>query len=379
VFLKRLISGSLHLLTSSTSLQPIHDFSSSLLPHRHLITQIMKIFIAAAATLIVATNALVIQDGGCTFKLTSFGGAPGKVSQLADGQNHLSASGLPVATYIIGADGGIFDQNGRGCMLMPQTTRLQCDSGASPTTGFSIGCDGTLSYNGSPRFVACQTTDNSWNISLTAPRTQTSCVDISLNADACQSGCPPTPSDPSTSPSPSPTTPAATSPLTPPPAPKTCPADLSGTFEFPHLIVPVSSTNPDNAYGTSYNGLVSRSDIRSIFNFEIKPSDTGKTCSLVFLFPRQDQLTTSSFMISGDANVGFTSLSAAADPNTTYNNAPGVAKDFGFFNLSPGNSYTIATFDCPAGTRQGYSMTGPNTDFIYFQDSRPSPQVYPLI
>ena len=40
------------------------------------------------------------------------------------------------------------------------TTQFQCDSGASPATGFSVGCDGTVAYNGSTTFYECQTGEN---------------------------------------------------------------------------------------------------------------------------------------------------------------------------------------------------------------------------
>ena len=289
----------------------------------------MNSIIAAAPALVATINALVIHDGGCTFKLTSSGGATGEVSQLVDGQNRVGASGLSVATYIIGANGGIFDQNGRGCTLTPQTTQLQCDAGGSSTAGFSIACDGTFSHNGNPQFVACQTGDNGWSIFTTYPRAQTGCVDISLSAGSCRPRCPPAPANPSASSSPSHASTAATSPSGPPLVIQKCPVDLSGTFESPHLIVPVSSSKPGKAYGTSRNGQVSRSDLGSIFNFDIKPPAAGRTCALVFSFPRQDQLTASSFMINGDANVAFASLVGPVDQNTTHSNAPGVAKDYG--------------------------------------------------
>lgn len=322
--------------------------------------------IAVSASLIAGVNPLVARHDGCTFHLTGAGGVTGQISQLADGQNRAGASGLQVSTYNIDAHGGIFDQNGRGCILTGPTTQFQCDLGASPRTGFSIGCDGNLSHNGDPHFVACQTGDNGWNIYTTAGPGQTGCVEITLNADACHSHCPQS--------SPLPPTPHPLPwPSSPPAAPKVCPTDLSAAYEFPHLIVPVSSTNPDKAYGNSYSGLVSRSDVRTIFNFDIPASDTGKTCSLVFLFPRKEWLTTSAFTISGDGNFGFASLAGVANQGTTYNNAPDIAKDYGVLNLSPGNSYRVATFACPAGTTQSYVMTATGADLRYFQDYNPSP------
>lgn len=310
-------------------------------------------------------KALVVREDGCTFRLTGAGGTSGPISQLADGQNRAGASGLHTPTYTIGANGAITDEDGRGCILTAPTTQFQCDLGASPIIGFSIGCDGRLSHNGSTQFLACQTGDNGWNIYTTAGLGQTGCVDITLNADSCHSNCPQSPPLPSI-PSPPPLPPR-------PPVAKVCPTDLSATFEFPHLIVPVSSANPDKVYGNSYNGRLTRSDIRTLFNFDIPTSYAGKTCSLVFLFPRQDQLITSAYSINGDGNVGFASLGGVATQETTHNNAPGVGQDYGVFNLAPGNSYRVATFDCPAGTTQSYSMTARETDFHYFQDFNPSP------
>jgi Ubiquitin 3 binding protein But2 C-terminal domain len=327
----------------------------------------MKLSFLPSASLLAVAKALVVQDGGCTFKLSANGGTSGLLSQLGDGQNRVGGAGLTVATYTISADGIIFDQNGRGCILTPSTTQLQCDARATPTTGFAITCDGTFSYNGSSHFVACQTDDNGRNIYTTASQGQIGCVKITLNADSCRSGCSPI-SSPSSLPSTLPQ-PVAPDPL--PAPPKTCTTYLSGAYEFPHLIIPVSATNPEKAYGTSYNGKISKSDIRSIFNFDIPQSEAGKTCSLVFLFPRQDQLLTSSFVIYGDAKISFASLSGVADQSTTHSNAPGVAKNYGVQLLYPGKPYTVATFDCPAGTMQSYLMSSIGTNFEYFQDYNP--------
>jgi Ubiquitin 3 binding protein But2 C-terminal domain len=164
--------------------------------------------------------------------------------------------------------------------------------------------------------VACQTGGNGWNIYATASLDQTGCVHVTLNVDSCLSGCPPSsPASQSSSPSAS----ASSTPA----APKACPANLSGIYQCPHLITPVSSTNPGKAHGISYNGRVSKSDMRTISNFNLPTSYTGKTCSLVFLFPRQDQLQASSFSISGDGGIGSPSLTRGTNQETTHNNVPG--------------------------------------------------------
>lgn len=143
---------------------------------------------------------------------------------------------------------------------------------------------------------------------------------------------------------------------------------LSGAYEYPHLIVPVSSKTPGTAAGTSYNGVVD-STTSSIFNFDIPTSDAGKTCSLIFLFPTQAQLTTSSFTFSGNGGIDFSMLKGVATQSTTYNNAPAVKTDYGVTVVAPGNSYTIATFPCPSGQAVSYELKASgNTQLTYFQD-----------
>ncbi|KAF5856398.1 hypothetical protein ETB97_007448 [Aspergillus alliaceus] len=152
-----------------------------------------------------------------------------------------------------------------------------------------------------------------------------------------------------------------------------CPTDLSGNYEYPHLIIPVDSSSPDDAAGTSFNGTIS-STISTIFNFDIPSSDAGKTCSLVFLFPKKENLETSSYSFGGDGQVDFVSLESAASESTTYNNAPGVKEDYGDITISPGNSYLISTFECPAGQAVSYEMKNSgSTELNFFEDYNPSP------
>lgn len=152
-----------------------------------------------------------------------------------------------------------------------------------------------------------------------------------------------------------------------------CPTDLSGDYEYPHLIIPIDSSSPDDAAGTSFNGTIS-STISTIFNFDIPSSDAGKTCSLVFLFPKKENLETSSYSFSGDGQVDFVSLESAASESTTYNNAPDVKEDYGDITISPGNSYLISTFKCPAGQAVSYEMKNSgSTELNFFEDYNPSP------
>ena len=230
------------------------------------------------------------------------------------------------------------------------TTQFQCDVGATPTSGFSISSNGMLEFNGSPDFVACETGDNGGlNIYTTQSSDLSQCKTIELTADSCSSGS------------------------TPPPENNCGTALSSGNFEFPHLIIPVNSQSPNTAAGTSFNGQVT-STISSIFNFDIPPSDSGKTCSLVFLFPEKANLQTSSFTFSGDGKIDFAQLSMAATTSTTFNNAPSVSHDLGDITVSPGNSYVVSTFSCPAGQTVAFEMKNAgSTNLEFFEDFNPAP------
>ena len=153
-----------------------------------------------------------------------------------------------------------------------------------------------------------------------------------------------------------------------------CPASLSGTYEYPHLIVPVDENQPTKAGGTSYNGTITPT-VSSIFNFDIPASDAGKTCSVVFLLPTQDELTTSAFSLSGSGGFDVALLSSPATEQTSYSTVPSVDKDYGGpSSVTPGNEYVIQSFACPSGQRIGLEVSSTGSlDLNYFQDYNPSP------
>ncbi|KAJ0421578.1 ubiquitin 3 binding protein But2 C-terminal domain-containing protein [Aspergillus carlsbadensis] len=200
------------------------------------------------------------------------------------------------------------------------------------------------------------------------PSTETPVVPGESGTPGVPGGESPTPSGPGeTSP------PQTSQPPQPQPSGECCQTDLSGDYEFPHLIVPVDSSSPDEAVGTSFNGTVS-STVSTIFNFDIPASDAGRTCSLVFLFPKQEDLETSAFSFSGDGKVTFGAVSEPATQSTTFNNAPSISENLGDFTISPGHSYAISTFECPAGQTVGYEITNSgSTSFEFFEDYNPSP------
>jgi len=152
-----------------------------------------------------------------------------------------------------------------------------------------------------------------------------------------------------------------------------CPTNLNGEYQFPHLIIPVNSSSPNTAYGSSYFGEVTP-EISSIFNFDIPASYSGLQCSLIFLFLTQSQLSTSSYTLTGPGTVDVALLSAVATSQTTFANMPTVKTDYGNFTFQPNNSYRIATFPCPANTAISFELGSVNgTSLTYFQDYNPSP------
>jgi hypothetical protein len=139
------------------------------------------------------------------------------------------------------------------------------------------------------------------------------------------------------------------------------------------LIVPISSEHPDQAYGTNYNGQVN-STTSSIFNFDIPKDYAGKQCSIVFLFPKKEDLKTSSYEFGGSGSLDCAELSSAASQKTSWSNAPSVKKDLGSIPLQPGNSYVVATGACQAGTTQSIELSSAGGLALnFFEDYNPSP------
>lgn len=152
-----------------------------------------------------------------------------------------------------------------------------------------------------------------------------------------------------------------------------CQTSLTGAYQTPHLIVPVSSEKPDEAYGTSYNGQIN-STTNTIFNFDIPQDYEGKQCSIIFLFPKKEDLETSNYEFGGSGSLGCSELSDVASEDTSYSNAPSADKDLGTIELQPGNSYVVATQECKAGKTQSIELSSEDgLSLNFFEDWNPSP------
>jgi Ubiquitin 3 binding protein But2 C-terminal domain len=171
-----------------------------------------------------------------------------------------------------------------------------------------------------------------------------------------------------------------------------CPRTLTpGEYEFPHYITQISEKHPNKAFGPSYDGVFTPNDVKvssskffrnastdqdsSIFMFDIPESRTTANCTLEFIFPKKNQLKTSSFSYSGGGSFFWTGYNPGSCPNasTTYNNqpAPGPFPAFPPVHMEPGNAYTIDIGPCfvSAGTCVAGKTSTNDTHFTFFQDS----------
>lgn len=325
----------------------------------------MTSFFLAALILAATTDALVARTQGCCFGLNAVvSGTSSTIGQLSDGQCRVGG-GLNPSQFCLDA-GKITDGSGRLCVITSPETQFQCDLNSAAAPGFSIGCDGLLSHNGLTTFWECQTGQNGEQNIYTTPG-GTACTQITLAVQGgnCIPSCPNPPSPP---------------PPPPPPAPNSCPPNFQSkdvTFQWPHLLVPITSTNPTNSAGTSYFVTITPTT-STLINFDIPPSYAGKTCSLIFLFPAQSQLQTSSFKFSGDGLLSFSNLEGPAAIGASWNSRPATKTVFANVKVAPGaveGGYVLASFPCPAGQALGFEVgvaEGGNTDLSFFQDYNPS-------
>ncbi|ORY11707.1 ubiquitin 3 binding protein But2 C-terminal domain-domain-containing protein [Clohesyomyces aquaticus] len=311
---------------------------------------------ATASASAIIPHILPRTSHECCFTLTAHGpkmskGPTGILGQLSDGQNRVGGK-HPPATYCLD-DGKIVDKNHRGCILTPPTTQFQCDEGATPTPGFDAHGDGSLVYKNNPEFWACPVNDfGEWNVYTSPAPGQKKCVQIKLTASGtCRpsSAASSVPSKPS----------ILVGPSTP------------GEFEFPHLIVPVDEAKPGAQFGNKLNGTVTPS-MCTAFNFDIHPDHAGKTCSLLFLLPKQGQLETSAFDLKGQGDLVFWSLKEPVGSKTSFKSLP-ERRLVGVAPAVPGTKTLVATRECPAGQKIGMLMCGSGIELNYFQDFNPAP------
>jgi hypothetical protein len=155
-----------------------------------------------------------------------------------------------------------------------------------------------------------------------------------------------------------------------------CPGYLPGAsdFEFPHYITQIRRSEPDTAVGPQYFGVFTPNDTATVFSFDVPLSRASSACTLEFLFPRADQLSTSAFSYAGGGTFQFTGYNPGSCPGdgTTWNHQPASDMFLPFppIHMEPGNVYVIDVGPCwfAAGTCIAGVTTSPDTNFTFFQD-----------
>jgi hypothetical protein len=337
----------------------------------------MKYLIPLAAIASAAYAAVLPrQDVVCTFVMVGInnGSSAGDIVETTIGENRIGGT-YSRAVYSINAK-VLTDANGNNCSISSSTAQFQCASNSTATL-FTLGDNNYLLYDDTNEdFLACPADDGSLNIFSDAKTDTTGCKTVQLlyGGFSCAALGRPTSSSAAVPSATSTTSPRSTSAAV-------CPKNIdSGSFQFPHLIVPTSPDAPDYAFGNSYTAHITSTNT-TLFNFDV-PSDapyTG-TCALIFLFPFASATQSGSYTFTGieeeqgeNGGLDFALLSSIATAETTYKSTPTVATDYGTTSILPGNNYTVATFPCPAGqtvTYSGSSVGG--VGLSYFENSAPS-------
>lgn len=344
--------------------------------------------LALAAIAIVEAQPL---SKDCCFSLSAHGIAgAGPVSQLSDGQNRVGqlpdgqnrvdtgVDKLAPGQYCL-KNGVITDSQQRGCIITPETSQFQCDAGVPGTPGFSVNAQSELVYQGADHFTACPVNANGqYNLYIQGVSNQCiTGVTLVTSGDcvAPASSAPPaTTAAPSTivttvsasHPPPPPVTSTVTANLSialsstaapSPSAPASCPTDLKGSYIAPYAITVVDKHDAGYNYGSSFFPDIDQSN-NTIFSFGVPPSLDGKTCSLVFLWPKREHLQTSDFTTSGEGDLVF----------YYKNKVVGTVTD-----AEPGENSVVRTVPCKAGS---YDVTVAATQDLalrFFQDYNPEP------
>ncbi|CCG81474.1 Putative uncharacterized protein [Taphrina deformans PYCC 5710] len=158
--------------------------------------------------------------------------------------------------------------------------------------------------------------------------------------------------------SPAASTPAAATTTTPASAPANCAAPATAAYPtlFPGFIIPVKASSPAQSFGTQYSASIS-ADQEVVFQFNI--AKTGK-CSLNLALPPKNQLTTSSWAVTGDGIFSFAKLPTSVVESVSYAQLPGGLSFSDFTAVQGGTAVLGGTFDCVAGTTATFVLKSKN-------------------
>ncbi|KAK0378624.1 PAP2 superfamily protein, partial [Colletotrichum limetticola] len=125
--------------------------------------------------------------GGMTecnsFRMRAKGSVSGWVGQLESGQLRIGLE--PVILRM--EKGEIVDTRRRGMWWTPPTETLQCDPGQKPDKGWSVGCDGKMTFQEQTRYFQCEAENQTYNLYKKNDQ-GVNCGEITLYMSGCGRG-----------------------------------------------------------------------------------------------------------------------------------------------------------------------------------------------
>ncbi|KAI1634218.1 ubiquitin 3 binding protein But2 C-terminal domain-containing protein [Biscogniauxia mediterranea] len=284
-------------------------------------------------SMVCGTHALTTRQDACAFTLTTGGSVSAPVGQYGSGQTRAGLSETPSKFVLEGNT--IVDEQGRGCWWTPPALVLQCDVGQIPETGFNIGCDGSLSYNGQTTFYECVTGVDDIVMIYREPN-GSNCGKISLEASECSSDNCSSSKPPSTA---TMTVPGNSSTAAAPTATRTS-SQFSST-----------SSVPDNSTITSKNPKTSDSTGSSTASST--PCETTELDGQATTSKAESSATQSSYQTSNSSAPAFPRTSGAPTYGPCESNSTSV-----YATMAPPNTPTYPVAD---STGQDSSIATPST------------------
>jgi len=135
------------------------------------------------------------------------------------------------------------------------------------------------------------------------------------------------------------------------------------------LIIPIDKANPSQVIGNGYIAQLSPT-LSSIFVFDIRPEDEGKTCNLEFHMPPVSpwpDMSPVKLRSPGGitvSSVGQQAASAGISANDVVNSTIVGSVP----SVQPANRYSIVSVPCAAGQRVAYQLdSAGGLDMDFFQ------------
>ncbi|KAF2463667.1 glycoside hydrolase [Lindgomyces ingoldianus] len=145
--------------------------------------------------------------------------------------------------------------------------------------------------------------------------------------------------------------------------------NLQPLFDLSCLNSPI---NPDKVVGNNYVARISPRE-STLFNFDIPPEHSGKTCNVIFILPKDTKEWWSGYRMWAPGGISVFQLQNPAQ-DTTSANKVGNVKLIGTINqLNLGSGKVIRSAPCEAGKKVGYQVDSVGgLDLQYFQTKEPA-------